>query len=185
MKKRLIMIAGTAALLTVFIFTLCLSGQAGQTHGATISKNAVYNGDGTITSIILVTNTDTYGDTLTLTLVQDTVHHASGDATHSFTIPSPGIIYPPSDADPAHPKYMQFTYTYPLETSDNNPIVDTAYVQGTDSGLPSPYNVFVFTFPATTSYPVPEIAAGVLLGGGLLAMGGFIWTRRRQSETTA
>jgi hypothetical protein len=33
------------------------------------------------------------------------------------------------------------------------------------------------------SWPVPEVASGVLLGAGLLGVGGFVWIRRRKAAT--
>jgi hypothetical protein len=68
-----------------------------------------------------------------------------------------------------------------LRVSNLSPLAATIYcdLQPDGSHLPS-----CVTSPQTDpGYPLSEVAAGILMGSGLLGLGGFLWFRRRYTES--
>jgi hypothetical protein len=75
------------------------------------------------------------------------------------------------------PKYAYLAVTVTNKDSNSHEIY-CGYKVGND------YWYSCISTPQTdTTFPTPELAAGVLLGSGLLGLGGFIWIRRRHSAT--
>lgn len=111
---------------------------------------------------------------------------------HSVT-PIPGSFLPPAQetidldiealaATVAAGHYLALRIVNPVLDFYQNPtqlatVFCSQQVDG--SNLPS-----CITSPQTgPHYPTPELSAGILLGGGLLGLGGFVWARRKHSDT--
>jgi hypothetical protein len=60
-----------------------------------------------------------------------------------------------------------------VELTNNGPTKNILQSDGTNLNSPQ----------TDAGYPLPEIAAGIMLGGGLLGLGGFVWIRRKKSAT--
>jgi hypothetical protein len=83
------------------------------------------------------------------------------------------------DTVPDH-KYLAVRITN-NDTTKLSHAVYCGYDTKTTAGI---YYTCLTTPQSDPGYPLPEVAAGVLLGGGLAAVGGFILIRRKQSKIT-
>jgi hypothetical protein len=167
-------------------------------HGAEIMKWNVPNqnlevGDW-VTAHIRVKSIDQNGCTLRIELIEDTIAHLAAPATESGNIlDDSGAVTLSAGAyqDPATyfvyldlGEYVEVTYAYQVLDGDavdgtTSKLKDEAHAKGWD---PENEGYFHMTYPGKVIVsPLPELAAGILFGSGVLAMGGFIFIKRKES----
>jgi hypothetical protein len=104
----------------------------------------------------------------------------------ALSAPVPGPVLPPGAAETTElqlqgPAATVLAGDYlALRVINLSAVVVTVYcdLQPNGANLPS-----CVTSPQTDpGYPLPEVAAGILMGSGLLGLGGFLWFRRRYTE---
>jgi len=175
MRRKLLLVCSIVCLLLGAIILFTIPAFAGS-HGGTINKSSVDNGNGTITSTITVTNADANGDKITVQKITDTIYHTAGIETSGDLVPVDVVLNNIGDS-------MNVSYTFTPVAGDPNPIDDLAEAWGIDSGVPNHPNWYLM-WPDTIRWPIPELSAGILFGLGALGLGGFILIRRKQAIKT-
>jgi hypothetical protein len=173
MKKELLLVFSIICIVAALAIAVAVPIIAGQ-NGASINKLTVYNGDGTATSTIKVTNNNASA-TITITKIWDVVYHKD-----AVVETSPDLALPSGDLAAGSSYSVDFTYT--LHAADYGQTVqDACYVEGLNNANDPPINKFALSYPDQHLMPVPELAAGILFGLGALGLGGFILIRRKQA----
>ena len=180
MKSRFLLILSVVFILASLVIGMAVPVSAA--NGAHIDKTNTPNDPPTsYTAAITITNLNS-SDTITITLITDTIMHTVGLPETSPNLLSSPVTIPAGG-------YVTVTYVWNVRTGEEGTkIVDTANVTGTNNftldGVVYPLP-FSLSYPYLTYIPLPELPAAALFGLGIVGLGGFVLIRSRKSATKA
>jgi hypothetical protein len=202
MKSRFLLVMSVVCILAALILAFVVPIIADELHfGAQIMKwNAPSNAQEgqQVTAHIQVKNMNADGYSLQIDMIDDTIKHQPNQAAWEMSGNLLNSLNPDYPANPLAPKYLpgvispalslapgetkEVTYEYTVKAGDlvapDYTLIDKAHVHGYDPYIKDDFSL---EYPGKVVPPVPEAAAGVLFGAGVLGLGGFVWIRRKQS----